>query len=397
MPGMVNTARSSGNILQVKRTIDISQEAELLNKGLTPLVMLLDKLRTRPAVDPTVRWRNDQYVPNSALINDAAPSDTDPDTWAVDSAADPTTSGSYFNVGDTVINTRTGEVMRVTAQTATTITVSRSWGSTAQGAPADNDQLVILGTAIPEGAAAPAMRSTVSVQVTDFVQDFRHSFQLTETLSRDMTLLTSPEAAEIRSKRLEEHKISQEKQLFFGEGNEDLTNPDEPIRTSSGLRERITTTETDMGGTMTEAEFLTFIEDTHQRGGKSNKWLFAAMRPSKVISGYGLSALRLRPLEETFGVAVHEYISSMGNVNIVVARLFTELHEAGIPFNIQNFGTWMFMVDMEKIWLRPMARTMRRDGIQNPSETKHRGEYITKWAFEVRNERSHGIGNNVTG
>lgn len=397
MPGMVNTARSSGNILQIKRAVDISPEAELLNKGLTPLIMLLDKLRVRPAIDPTVRWRNDQYVPNSALIDDAAPSNTDPDTWDVDSAADPTTSGSYFNIGDTVINSRTGEVMRVTAQTATSITVSRSWGSTAQTAPADNDQLVILGTAIPEGAAAPAMRSTVSVQVTDFVQDFRHSYQLTETLSRDMKLLTSPEAVEIRSKRLDEHRINQEKQLFFGEGNEDLTNTDEPIRTSSGFRERITTTETDMGGTMTEAEFLTFIEDTHQRGGKSNKWLFAALRPGRVISGFGLSALRLRPMETTFGVAVHEYLSSMGNVNIVTARLFTELHEAGIAFNIQNFGTWMFMLDMEKIWLRPLARTIRRDNIELPSETKTRGEYVTKWALEVRNERAHGIANNITG
>lgn len=397
MPAMVNTARSSGNILQIKRAVDLSPEAELLNKGLTPLIMLLDKLRVRPAIDPTVRWRNDQYVPNSALLDDASPSNTDPDTWAVDSAADPTTSGSYFNEGDTVLNSRTGEVMRVTAQTATTITVSRSWGSTAQTAPADNDQLVILGTAIPEGAAAPEMRSTVSVQVTDFVQDFRHSYQLTETLSRDMKLITSPEAVEIRSKRLDEHRINQEKQLFFGEGNEDLSNTDEPIRTSSGFRERITTTETDMGGTMTEAEFLTFIEDTHQRGGKSNKWLFAALRPGRVISGFGLSALRLRPAETTFGVAVHEYLSSMGDINIVTARLFTELHEAGIPFNIQNFGTWMFMIDMEKVWLRTLARTIRRDNIQNPSETRMRGEYVTKWGLEVRNERAHGIANNITG
>lgn len=397
MPAMVNTQRSSTNILQIKRAVDISPEAELLNKGLTPLIMLLDKLRVRPAIDPTVRWRNDQYVPNSALLDDAAPSNTDPDTWNVDSAADPTTSGSYFNIGDTVINSRTGEVMRVTAQTATSITVSRSWGSTAQTAPADNDQLVILGTAIPEGAAAPEMRSTVSVQVTDFVQDFRHSYQLTETLSRDMKLLTSPEAVEIRSKRLDEHRINQEKQLFFGEGNEDTSNTDEPIRTSSGFRERITTTETDMGGTMTEAEFLTFIEDTHQRGGKSNKWLFAALRPGRVISGFGLSALRLRPMETTFGVAVHEYLSSMGDVNIVTARLFTELHEAGIPFNIQNFGTWMFMIDMEKVWLRTLARTIRRDNIQLPSETRMRGEYVTKWAVEIRNERAHGIANNITG
>ncbi len=148
---------------------------------------------------------------------------------------------------------------------------------------------------------------------------------------------------------------------------------------------------------MTEAEFLTFIEDTHQRGGKSNKWLFAALRPGRVISGFGLSALRLRPMETTFGVAVHEYLSSMGDVNIVTARLFTELHEAGIAFNIQNFGTWMFMLDMEKIWLRPLARTIRRDNIELPSETKTRGEYVTKWALEVRNERAHGIANNITG
>lgn len=396
MPGIITTQRASTNILQVKRTIDISQEAEILNKGLTPLVLLLDKLRAKPAKDPTVRWRHDEYVPNSALINDAAPSNTDPDTWEVDSAADPAAAGSYFNTGDTVLNSRTGEVMRVTSQAASNITVSRSWGSTAQAAPADDDQLVILGTAIGEGAAAPAMRSTVSVQLTDFVQEFRHSYQLTQTLANDMTLLTKPEDVEIRSKRLEEHRIAQEKQLFFGEGNEDSSSSDEPIRTSSGLRERITTTETDMGGAMTETEFLTFIEDTHQRGGKSPKWLFAAMRPAKVISGYGLAALRVKPLDTTFGIAVHEYVSPMGNVNIVVSRLFTELHEAGTAFNIQHFGTWMFMIDFEKIWLRPLARTMRRDNIQLPAETKTRGEYITKWAFEVRNERAHGIGNNIT-
>ena len=396
MPDIISTQRATTGILQVKRTIDISKEAEILNKGLTPLVMLLDKLRTNPAKDTTVRWREDEYVPNSALLNDASPSDTDPDTWAVDSAADATTAGNYFNIGDTVLNSRTGEVLRVTAQTATSITVTRSWGSTAQIAPADNDQLVILGTAIAEGAAAPAMRSTVSVEVTDFVQEFRHSYQLTDTLGADVELLTTPETVEIRAKRLEEHRIAQEKQLFFGEGAEDSSSSDAPIRTSSGLRERITTTETDMGGAMTEAEFLTFIEDTHQRGGKSPKWLFAAMRPAKVISGYGLSALRVKPMDTTFGIAVHEYVSPMGNINIVVSRLFTEMHEAGIAFDIKNFGTWMFMVDFEKIWLRPLAKTMRRDNIQLPAETRMRGEYITKWAFEVRNERAHGIANNIT-
>ncbi len=396
MPGMINTQRASTGILQVKRTPDISREAEILNKGLTPLVLLLEKLQARPAVDPTIRWREDEYVPNAALIDDAAPSNTDPDTWDVDSAADPAAAGNYFNIGDTVLNSRTGEVMRVTAQTASSITVSRSWGSTAQTAPADDDQMVILGTALAEGQAAPAMRSTVSVQLTDFVQEFRHSYQLTETLSRDMTLLTTPEVTEIRAKRLEEHRINQEKQLFFGEGNEDSSATDAPIRTSQGLRERITTTETDMGGAMTEAEFLTFIEDTHLRGGKSNKWLFAAPRPARVISGYGLANLRVRPMDETFGINTREYISPLGNVNIVVARLFAEMHEAGITMNIQNFGTWMFMVDMEKIWLRSLAKTMRRDNIQLPAEIRMRGEYITKWAFEVRNERAHGIANNIT-
>jgi hypothetical protein len=365
--------------------VDIAREIEITNPSAIPFVILLQRLQRRPAVDPKVRWAEDEYVPQVDAINNVGGYAAGDTVLTVD-------NGNYFNVGDQVTVTRTGETMRVTAQTSTTITVTRSWGPTAAAALVDNDELVILGPVIAEGDPAPAPRTTVSVEKFNLVQIFRTTYNLTDDLGRDVSLLTEADLDYQRRKKLQEHLISIERSLFFGEQNEDTSTSASPVRSLGGVNSFIATNVTDAGGTLDQTEWDTYLESAF-RFGSGEKWHFGAPRQMTAISGFAKSALRVRPEDETFGVKVVDYLSPHGTVHLVLHRLFAESpgNSAGLGFNAVGFT-----LDMAKLWLRPLLDTIRRENIQNNDELLMKEEYVTKYSLEVRNEKAHAKLKNVT-
>src|SRR5437879_6577379 len=100
--------------------------------------------------------------------------------------------GTIFNVGDLVAVVRSlansqssPEVVRVTAISTNTLTITRNIGGFADTIQASND-LRILGPSLAEGDNFPSMRSTTKAVLTSYTQIFRTSIQITKSMSAQL-------------------------------------------------------------------------------------------------------------------------------------------------------------------------------------------------------------------
>lgn len=386
MPTITATQASTENILGVLRTVDLSPEIEIITPGPFPLVQLLSMLRRRGAKDTLIRWPEDEFVPNILLVDATTGTGT---TIDVDDPSGSANAARFLNVNDILFVTRTRELIRVTSITDdNTFEGARSWGTVAVAALADNDELINIGPAMPEGAAAPAARITVPVQRTNRIQEFRHSYQLTDTEGRDITLLTGSDLTFQRSKRLSEHNIHMEWAYWFGDVPSTTPTGDSPQASMEGVFTFLQAagSETDAAGTLTEAEFNQHMEDVFVQG-SSSKWHFASPTQLRVISAFGLAVSRITPEESIAGVRLTRYRSPFGDIPLVMEQLWGQSTTTD-NYAPQRMG---ITLDMEKLWLRELAATTRRENIQNPSETRIREEYITKRSLELRNTGAHRL------
>src|SRR5690554_1591058 len=122
MVEMITGTRDTGNILQAKKKIDMSNTIALLQPSATPLTSLLKQFKqnTKPATNPKFSWMEDDLGARWDAVNNGAGYDNAATSIVVD-------NGNYFSAGDVVKVPRTGEVLIVTAVNngTNTLTVTR--------------------------------------------------------------------------------------------------------------------------------------------------------------------------------------------------------------------------------------------------------------------------------
>ena len=103
-------------------------------------VVFFNRLKTATTKTEKINWDTDRYLPTSDTLSAAVSSTTQ--------TLIPVTSISYYNTNQAWQNTRTLEIIGITAvNTATSnLTVTRSLGSTAAAAMVSGDTLVRLGS-----------------------------------------------------------------------------------------------------------------------------------------------------------------------------------------------------------------------------------------------------------
>jgi len=374
---VLTTQRSTANILQTRRTVDVQRDIEIINPSDIPFVQLLRMLRKRPVDDSRVRWVEDEYLPQKSLIvtDNSATTDT-----IVVTASE----GPFFNDGDIITNTITGEYMRVTSVAGDTLSLTRGYGTTSESVGGVGDELINLGPSIAEGQPAPPVRSTLAVEKFNFIQTFRMSYELTSELG-EVNLLTEEDLQYQRRKKLQEHLIRIEKSLFFGERAEDTSTASSPQRSFGGARFFITN-EDSGGGTLTKTVWETFLKNGFLKG-SGEKWFFGSPTVIQAINGFAGDVLRSRTEDTQFGIKTTQYVTAHGTVRLIMHRLFSESTE------FEKLG---FLIDPNLVWLRMMRDTHRRENIQNPDTLTQKEEYVTKLSVEFRNEAAHRILTNVT-
>lgn len=380
---VVQGQRSTGNVLQDNRKIDMAEKIRLLEPHEAPLTMLSRRLSTMPTVNPEFSWLEDEHKARFDAVDTTTGRGT---TVRVDNA-------DKFSVGDTVYVSRTGELILVTAIASPDLTVTRGIGGSAIDL-ADDDELIIVGRAHPEGDGAPAARSLNPVKIKNYTQIYRNSFDSTGTLMASEMNTRPGDWAYNARKAGVEHNKDQEYTRWFGKPSESLRGGrnGQPLRTTGGVFHFVQTNVTDVGGLLTEADFWTWASRAFRYGSK-NKILFCSRLVTNALNDFPRAKVEVPNAAREYGIDIVTLISPHGRINVVTFDLFE--------------GTWAggvgALLDMNEIKRRVLAAngerrdTHIRTNIQAPDVDGRKDEYLTEDGLEFGCERYHAVLEGVTG
>ena len=379
----ISGIRHTKNINQDRRVVDMAKKIALFEPNKSPLITLTKRLSTKPTINPIFHWLEDELQAKWSKVSTAEANVAATDLVVSDI--------ELFRVGFLVKVPRTGEIMRVTDVTASTdtITVKRSFGTTAAAAILQNDPIVILGSAEAEGGLATTPLSVVTSTVFNYTQIFKTAVQLSKTQEAS-ELYGGSDRAYQRLKKGIEHAVDLERAAWFGEKAEDNTGST-PVRSTGGVMSFIETNAVsyDASDSLTEDNFEKEFLEGLFRYGSSKKTLFASSRVISVINSWGREKIQTVTGEETYGLKIYRYISAHGELNIVKHQLFE-----GAVYG--KMGVALDLDAGEVAW-RPLSGrdTKLRTGIEPNDADYYLDEYITEGGFQIKLPKVHGIIENV--
>lgn len=179
------------------------------------------------------------------------------------------TTGTALNVADAYIYQindliRIGnEVVRVTALAdADTLTVVRGYAGTTAAVHTDEFGM-LLGSADPEGADAPAGMTDTGRRLFNYVQTFTRGVSLSTDEIAQLSTEGNPLNGQLERRFIEVNRMLA-RSIFYGTRYEDTTNK---IHTMGGLKSFITTNVTNLGGALTIAAIDALILAIVNKGG----------------------------------------------------------------------------------------------------------------------------------
>lgn len=395
--------RDSMNIETGRKKIDAEPKIALFDPQATPLVTALFTigreyvkddsgavavsgvpLMKKPTINPEFTWWEDQLAGFKTQINLAAGYTGANTAIVVD-------DGGIFQARDIVYVPRTNELMEVNgAPAGNTVTFRRGVGASGTGvALLDNDELILIGSAYPEGAASNSGRSTLEVKNSNFTQIQRTAIEETRTFQRTEMWTENDWAYQIKKQGIE-HLKKLERMLWFGKKEESVDTVNnasgKPKRTSGGIFNFIQTNRTAFNGTMTESDFHSFLEQA-LKNGSNMKYVFCSPRILSVISNFAHGRLQTKSGEQIFGLSVHEYQTPHGLVKLVRQPLFDE--------SAATAGT-MVVLDLKNLKYRFLqdSDVQLLDNRQAPDVDGRKSEYLSESGlqFQLENEAAMATG-----
>ena len=298
--------------------------------GNAPLNALLAMGSSEPTDDPEYKNFRDELPERTLQVNGAVAS-TSTGTVTIDAGDD----NKFAVKGAIVVNSETGEVMHVTADTtATTLTVTRNIGGTSHQI-ADNAKLFIAGFAASEGDTSPTAISFDATVTSNFTQIFRTAFMVSNTL-QSTYLRTGDKMDESMTKALKLHMSDIERAMFFGNKHEANGSTAQPTRFTGGLLNSLTnvvdiaTQHATYGGTsagnMTEDGFDELLISTVFKFGSKQKIAFVGETVANHLQQYG-SKDRWQPtaVEGAYGVNLTRYATFAGDLMVHLHPQFRQL------------------------------------------------------------------------
>lgn len=309
-------------------------------------------------------------------------------TVAADSAATELTvsDASLFAEKDVIKVPATSEIMFVTASNASTnkLTVVRGYGLSPAAAITEGMAFHRMGNAMEENSLSPEPKSKQPVKLYNYTQVVRTPLAGSWQLEHDPTRAGGNERNRQRRDKSIDHKLDLERIMLFGEPKED---PDEKRRLTGGVLHFIKSNVMDVGGVLTDADMEQFCEIlfTSAPSTRKRKLLVCAPRILTQISGFAKEKLVTKQDDTTYGVAITQYRSAHGALNLVTSYTF-EKEYAGMGI----------AVDMDHIFYRPRRDTYLRTNIQENDRDGWKDEYFTEFGVKVELERTHAVLTGVT-
>lgn len=354
--------------------------------GNAPLNAMLAMGSSEPTDDPEYKNFRDELPERKLKVNGAVAS-TSTTSVTIDASDD----NKFAINGAIVVNSETGEVMHVTADTtATTLTVARNIGGTSHQI-ADNADLFIAGFAAQEGGTSPTAISFDATVSSNFTQIFRTAFAVTNTM-QSTYLRTGDKLDEAMTKALKLHMSDIERAMFFGQKHEANGSTAQPTRYTGGLLNSlsnvvdITTDYASYGGsgagTMTEEGFDSLLISTVFKFGSKQKIAFVGENVANHLQQYGKDRWQPTAMEGAYGVNLTRYNTFAGDLMVHLHPQFRQ---------IPGMDNAMIIVDF------PYLKYRHLDGRDTALYENRQGngvdgvihEYLTECGLELLQDKTH--------
>lgn len=323
--GMQNTADWSSPDYRPKNYMELA--FKLWPTSPTPLTYLTSKLPSRTTDDPEYKIFEYRLPQMSWTV------------VAVDSAADPVheisvAAGEAYGVkvGDILeVEGTSQQYIVTTASVAGSVTTAgedfkvTEWNGTTD--PVAGNVMNWVGSAYEEGSLSPESVTRQASLVYNYTQIFKDAVEITGTAKQTRMRPFKP-WPQMKAECLERFMIKHEKQILRGRRKEDTTGT-HPKRTFGGLEQFITETK-DFNGSVS----LNTLEDQLQiafKYGSKDKLLTCGNTAVKIINRVARNHAALNfdltdrmNKDQTFGLAVTEWVTPFGILRIVPHNLMSE-------------------------------------------------------------------------
>lgn len=382
--GTISGQRGTGNVTANLLEVEFENSVAELEPNAAPLTRLTAALNKSKTVNPKYTWFEDQLDVRFDTVNNGG-------GYASTATSIIVSNGPYWQEDDLIYVPRTGEVIRITVVSTNTLTVVRGIGSTA-AAINDAEQIINIGSAAQEGALDKAAKSSNPSEVFNYTQIFRRPVDMTGTAQSTANRVTPHDWYRQLNKKGVEHAKDIEYAAMFGHPSLDTSGAN-PRRTTGGFIHYCTQNATDVGGTMTEAEFFAAISPIFRYDPGSPRSAFAARVPVDVLHTFPRSKLFIDQSESTFGIKVVQVVTPHGNVNFMTHWLLED--------SIYSKQIWL--VDLANTGYKYLhgdngsRDTKVRPNIQAPGADGRKDEYMTECGFKFALPLTHGRITNITG
>ena len=373
--------RGTDQLAPEQKKIELGDTIKMLVPDETPFTTLSQQLNKKKVGFPEWKGVEDDVFPRFDKVAGAG------GTAVTFNVVDYT----KFHKSDTIIATRTGEVMIVSATpTTAALTVTRG---TTPVALIDQDEILIAGSAQPEGDLSRQPWSVNPTPLQWMSQILRRSWELTGTSYSSENELSPQDWDYQAQKNGIEHKRDIERTLLFNGAPTKITGANgQPLRTSGGLVWSIKTNQMDAGGGFSEDELNAFARIVFRWGAK-RKTLMGSPLATSVLNTFPMSKVRISQSEKRYGINVTTFVSPFGEL-----ALITNWELEGT-----KYGGVLLAYDQANVGYRYLANSKaNRDShvnteIQPPDQDSRRDEWLTECGLEVQLEKTSGIVTGITG
>ena len=353
--------------------------------GSAPFNALLSMTTGEATDDAAFSNFRDELPDRVVKINNAGGYNATATTLTIDQD----TESAFLIAGSLLCNPATGEVMRVTSDSAangTSIAVARNLGTTGLQID-DNQDLFVCGFAAEDGADVATSVSFDPVAIQNFTQIFRTSFSVTNTLKQTYRR-TGDAEDEFSMKALKLHMQEIERAMFFGHKHRENSGAANERRYTGGLLNNITNvidgSTWSTAGQMNEDYFDNLLIETVFAFGSSQKVAFVGPKVAAHLQKIGKARWQPTMIEGAYGVNITSYNTSSGQLLVHLHPQFRQ---------IPSMAEAMVIIDMSQVkyrYLQGRDTQLLRDR-QSPGVDATTSEFLSDCGLELMQDKVHAF------
>lgn len=360
--------------------------------GSAPLFALTSKSKDDPTDDPQFHWWEELDTICRLKVNGALDDNPATTTVVVDDGALQLIPGDILYVEPaTEVAAIADEYLRVVSVSSdTTFVVQRAAAGSTIAAIANDLFLLRVGNAQSEGNLSPSASSTNPTKLTNYTQIFKTPYQITKTDLKTKHRTGDPlKNEQIRKTFIHSEKIEQS--LFWGRASEslDAANGNQPLRTTGGLRQFITSNVTIFSADPTVSTFMDAVSTVfdYDAGGAGNERLAFAGNGAlnflnTMIQTNASTNINYDGTINAWGMRLNRLVLPQGTLAIKAHPLMS-VHP------VYRYG--IFIVNPAGIRYRPLrGRDTHIEKNIQPNDADYvKDQWLTEAGFEFHHERTH--------